>query len=161
MNRLRKGLFAQLITGVSVLLAMPLGCSRDFVVQPPLDLAGEYEGVLLYTRDLGTPSEYSVRFPITWEFSDQNWQLWDNAVYYCMCEPSGDYTVTEGIFADSIELIITEYGCGGCVFDTEKLPYGKFLLRRPSFPITSVDSLVMLQIIEGVKKEIRLVPANN
>ncbi|MEW6411396.1 MAG: hypothetical protein AB1483_02860 [Candidatus Zixiibacteriota bacterium] len=133
-----------------IVISISIGCSDDVIVEPPASLIGDYEGKYIYTLDLGATTERTLDpWSIRWRFSNSQYWLYDeNDENYCICQPSGDYTL-----ADGVELIMKEDGCAGCVFDSLKIPQGAFSLRQPG------DSIIMTQIIGDVQKEIILWPA--
>jgi len=124
---------------------------------PLPSVLGEYEGIYAYTTDYGFSTQQTTEYPILWRFSDQNYWCWDNSAEGedCICEPSGEY-----IIADDVELTMREDGCAGCVFDPSKLPDGVFTLRQPPDPQTGQDSVVLTQIIDDIRKDIRLARQN-
>ena len=151
MNRLTKApLIGGLIT-IVVLIAVLIGCSDDIILEPLPTLRADYVGRYNYVTNYGAANQQTETFDITWRFSDQNYWMWmaDDSSD-ALCEPSGEY-----ILADGVEIVQKEEGCAGAVSDPAKNPTGVFSLRQPG------DSVVMMQIIDDVCKEILLIPAGN
>ncbi len=151
MNRLTKApIIGGLIT-IAVLIAVIIGCSDDIVLPDLPTLRGEYEGRYNYTTNFGAVNQQTETFEITWKFSDQSyWMRNAENSADTICAPSGDY-----ILADGVEIVQKEEGCAGAVSDPAKNPTGVFSLRQPG------DSVVLMQIIDDVSREILLVPIDD
>ncbi len=136
---------------IMIVISISIGCSDDIILEPLPSLIGDYEGRYLYTENLGASNERTDDpYIIRWRFSNLNYWVYDNGSDPCICQPSGEY-----LLADGVQLNMLEDGCAGCVFDSLKLPEGAFSLRQPG------DSIFMTQIIGDVRKVIELWPATD
>ncbi len=153
MNRLLKRSLFLGLTGLLLAIALVVGCSDDIVIEQPLSLLGDYEGRYHYITGYGSTSQQTEVFMIVWRFSDQNYWMWnapdDDDSNPEVCEPSGEYTLT-----GEVEIVERETGCAGVVSSPDMNPTGVFTLRQPG------DSIVMVQIVDNVCKEILLVPSD-
>lgn len=122
------------------------GCSSDIVLEPLPSLLGEYEGRYLVTENVGSTSQITTIYEISWRFSDQSYFL-KEATPEGLCLPSGDYTLTGEV---DLEEAANNNGCAGVVGNEDFNPRGVFSLRQPD------DSVIMIQQIDDLKKEIRL-----
>ncbi|UCE25014.1 MAG: hypothetical protein JSU74_02900 [Candidatus Zixiibacteriota bacterium] len=151
MNRLLKRSLFLGLTSLLLSIALVNGCSDDIVLEPLPTLLGEYEGRYHYITGYGSTSQQTEVFMIVWRFSDLNYWMWnaaDDDGNPEVCEPSGEYVLT-----GEVEIIEREAGCAGVVSSPDMNPTGVFALRQPG------DSIVMVQIIEDICKEILLVPS--
>ena len=151
MNRLTKAPIISGLITITVLIAVIIGCSDDIVLPELPTLSDSYVGRYNYVTNYGAANQQTETFDIIWKFSDQNyWMSNADEESDAICEPSGIY-----ILADGVEIVEKEEGCAGAVSDPAKNPSGVFSLRQPG------DSVVMMQIIDDVCKEILLIPAGN
>ena len=123
--------------------AMFLSCSSDIILEPLPSLLGDYEGRYFVTENVGSTNQTTNEYLIKWRFSDLNYWMFDE-LNQGICTPSGSYTLTG-------EVDLSQEFDGQVVVCAEgDNPKGIFSLRQPG------DSVIMTQIVDDVKKELRL-----
>ena len=146
MNKKSNLIIAMIALTILIAGSLLMSCSDDIILEPLPSLLGEYEGRYLVTENVGSTSQKTSEYLITWRFSDQNYFLKD-ADPNEICTPSGSYILTGEVDLQEAD---NANGCYGVVGKEEFNPRGIFSLRQPP------DSVILTQQVDDTRKEIRL-----